>query len=156
MTTTSLRIDYGKVAPGAVSGMYATNTYFDDCSINQSLRRLVELRVSQVNGCTYCIWLHARQAHDLGESEARIAAVADWRSTDCFDDAERAALNWIEAVTQITEGTPADALFDALRKYFDDRQIVELTAIAANMNALNRMAISFRLEPSAHELAASD
>lgn len=148
---TSPRIDHGKVAPGAIGSMYATNVYLDDCSIGQALRRFVELRVSRINGCTYCIWLHARQARDLGESEARISAVARWRSADCFDDTERAALEWIEAVTRITDGTPPDAMFDALREHFDDRRIVDLTAVAANMNALNRIGISFRHEPPGNE-----
>ena len=105
---------------------FATNTYLDDCSIGQVLRRLVELRVSQMNGCTYCIWPHGRQLSDPGEAETRIAA--------------------LEAVTEIATKAPSDSLYEALRGHFEDRQIVELTAIVANMNALNRMAISFQHE----------
>jgi AhpD family alkylhydroperoxidase len=140
------RIEYAKVSPGAVKGMYSANAYFDDCTIPQALRRLIELRVSQINGCTYCIWLHSRQARGLGEPDLRIAALAHWRSASCFSDIERAALNWAELVTQISLGVPSDDTFAALRHCFDERQIVDLTAIIANMNALNRMAISFRLE----------
>ena len=143
---TPLRIDYRKVAPGAVKGMYAANAYFDGCSIPQSLRRLVELRVSQINGCTYCIWLHTRQARALGEGEHRIAAIADWRSANCFSGPERAALHWAELVTQISAGAPSDDAFADVRRCFDERQIVDLTAIVSNMNALNRMAVSLRLE----------
>ncbi|MFT5486779.1 MAG: AhpD family alkylhydroperoxidase [Paracoccaceae bacterium] len=143
----TLRLDYGKVSPGAAEGMYGTNAYLDDAPIDQVLRRLVELRVSQINGCHYCIWLHARQARDLGETEARIQAVADWRGAGCFDEAESAAFAWTESVTRISGGVPPDDQFAALGAYFDDRQIVDLTAVIANMNALNRVAISFRLEP---------
>lgn len=143
----TLRLDYGKASPGAVAGMYATNTYPDDAPIDQVLRRLVELRVSQINGCRYCIWLHSRQARDLGESVERIQAVADWRAAGCFDAAERAALAWTESVTSIADGVPSDDQFAALGRHFDDRQVVDLTAVIANMNALNRVAISFRLEP---------
>lgn len=143
----TLRLDYGKVSPGAVEGMYGTNAYLDDAPIDQVLRRLVELRVSQINGCNYCIWLHARQARDLGEAETRVAAVADWRNAGCFTDAERAAFAWTESVTRIEDGVPSDAEFEALGQHFDDRQVVDLTAVVANMNALNRVAISFRLEP---------
>lgn len=145
----TLRLDYGKVSPGAVKGMYGTNTYLDDAPVDQVLRRLVELRVSQINGCRYCIWLHARQARDLGETDARIEAVADWRDAGCFTDTERAAFAWTESVTRIADGVPPDDEFESLGKYFDDRQIVDLTAVVANMNALNRVAISFRLEPPA-------
>ena len=62
---TPIRIAYAKVAPGAAQAMYAANSYFDGCSIPQLLRRLVELRVSQINGCSYCIWLHSRQIKEL-------------------------------------------------------------------------------------------
>lgn len=143
----TLRLDYGEVSPGAVKGMYGTNAYLDEAPVDQVLRRLVELRVSQINGCRYCIWLHARQASDLGETDARIRAVADWRGSGRFTDAECAAFAWTESVTRIADGVPSDDEFEALGKYFDDRQIVDLTAVIANMNALNRVAISFRLEP---------
>jgi alkylhydroperoxidase family enzyme len=100
----------------------------------------------RVNGCSYCIWQHSRQLKELGETEARLAAVEHWRAASCFSDAERAALDWAELVTGIADGAPSDASFAALRRHFDDRQIVDLTAIVANMNSLNRMAISFQLE----------
>lgn len=145
----TLRLDYGKVSPGAVEGMYGTSAYLDDAPIDQVLRRLVELRVSQINGCHYCIWLHTRQARDLGETDTRIAAVADWRNAGCFDEAECAAFAWTESVTRISDGVPPDDQFAALGTHFDDRQVVDLTAVIANMNALNRVAIGFRLEPPA-------
>lgn len=143
----TLRVDYGKAAPDAANAMYATNTYLDDSPIDQGLRRMIELRVSQINGCNYCIWLHARQARELGEPEDRIAGVADWRTADCYSDAERAVFAWTESVTRITNGTPPADQFAALQEHFDDREIVDLTATAANMNALNRLGISFCLEP---------
>lgn len=146
---TPLRIAYAKVAPGAVQGMYAANSYFDGASVSQVLRRQVELRVSQINGCSYCIWLHSRQLRELGDSDERIAGLNQWPSAACFNDAEKAALSWAELVTRIADAAPSDDAFADLRKHFDDRQIVDLTAIAANMNALNRMAISFRLEAPA-------
>ncbi len=65
---TPIRIAYAKVAPGAAQAMYPANSYFDGCSITQLLRRLVELGVSQINGCSYCIWLHSRQIKELGET----------------------------------------------------------------------------------------
>lgn len=143
----SLRIDYAKTAPDAVKGMYATNAYLDGGAIDQGLRRFVELLVSHINGCRYCIWLHSRQARELNEPEERIAAVENWRNADCFSPAERAALDWTEAVTRISEGVPSDALYGALRDHFDEPQIVDLTVAVASMNALNRVGISMRLEP---------
>ena len=69
---TPIRMAYAKVAPGAAQAMYAANSYFDGCSISQLLRRLVELRVSQINGCSYCIFLHSRQIKELGETGERL------------------------------------------------------------------------------------
>jgi AhpD family alkylhydroperoxidase len=143
----TLRVDYGNIAPDAAKAMYATNGYLDDSSIDQGLRRLIELLVSHINGCNYCIWLHSRQARDLGEHEERIASVEGWRAADCYSAGEQAAFDWAESVTRIAGGTPPDDQFEALRAHFEDRQIVDLTATAANMNALNRLGISFCLEP---------
>ncbi len=143
----TLRIDYGKIAPDAAKAMYATNAYLDDSLLDQGLRRMIELRVSQINGCNYCIWLHARQAGDLGESENRIAGVSNWQDANCFSDAERAEFAWTESVTRISDGTPPSDQFVALQAHFGDREIVDMTATAANMNALNRLGISFCLEP---------
>jgi uncharacterized peroxidase-related enzyme len=141
-----MRLDYGKAAPKALKAMLATNGHLDNSSLPQILRRLVELRVSQINNCTYCIWLHAKQARDLGESEERITAVDNWRSADVYDAGEQAAFAWAEAVTKITEGTPSDELYDALGHHFTDEQIVDLTATISSMNAMNRLAISFKHE----------
>jgi alkylhydroperoxidase family enzyme len=81
-----------------------------------------------------------------GRDGERLTAIEHWRAALCLSDAERAALEWAEFVTRIADGAPPDAAFAALRHHFDDRQIVDLTAIIANMNSLNRMAISFQLE----------
>ena len=84
---TPIRIAYAKVAPGAAQAMYAANSYFDGCSIPQLLRRLVELRVSQINGCSYCIWLHSRQIKEL----ARRARPSNIGAPHCLSDAESCA-----------------------------------------------------------------
>jgi AhpD family alkylhydroperoxidase len=140
------RLDYGAAAPKALAAMLRTNAYLDKASLPQILRRLVELRVSQINKCSYCIWLHAKQADDLGESKERIAAIEHWQNASCFDAAERAAFAWTEAVTRIAEDTPSDALYKALFDHFTDEQVVDLTAAISSMNAMNRLAISFRHE----------
>ncbi|MGB0630791.1 MAG: carboxymuconolactone decarboxylase family protein [Alphaproteobacteria bacterium] len=143
----TMRIDYGAVAPDTVKALYATNRYLDVGHIDPALRRYVELRVSQINGCNYCIWLHGKQARELGEPEDRIAGIAEWRNSDCYSPAERAALAWTESVTNITGGTPPESEFADLKAHFSDIEIVDLTVTAANMSALNRVGISFCLEP---------
>lgn len=143
----TLRIDCGASAPETVKAAYAVNNYLDGGHVDPALRRYLKLRVSQINGCRYCIWLHAKQARELGEPAERVGAIAGWRDADCFSSAERAALAWAESVIGITNGTPPDEEFAALRDHFSELEIVDLTVAVANMNALNRIAISFCLEP---------
>ena len=142
-----MRIDYGAASPDTVNALYASNNYLDGGHIDQVLRRYVELRVSQINGCNYCIWLHSKQARDLGEPEERIDGIGNWREAVCYSAAERAALAWTKSVTEITSGPPPDDLFDDLRAHFSEIEIVDLTVAVVNMNALNRVGISFGLEP---------
>ena len=114
---TPIRMAYAKVAPGAAQAMYAANSYFDGCSISQLLRRLVELRVSQINGCSYCIFLHSRQIKEPDETGERLAAIEHWRAALCLNDAERAALEWAEFVTRIADGAPAFAALTIARSW---------------------------------------
>ncbi len=142
-----MRLDYANIAPEALKAMLTTNSYLDSSSIDQKTRRLAEILLSQINGCKYCVWVHKNQARDLGLGDDKLKELRAWRSSDCFNEPERAALGWAEAATNIQSDVPTDAQFENLKKFFDERQIVDLTAAIANMNALNRLAISFRHEP---------
>ncbi|MEM7222666.1 MAG: carboxymuconolactone decarboxylase family protein [Pseudomonadota bacterium] len=116
-------------------------------SIDRKLQALVELRVSQMNGCVYCVDLHATQARAEGESEQRLDCLAAWRECSFFDARERAALDWAEAVTRLSETNAPDDLYDALAPHFSEQQIVDLTFVISLMNAWNRLAVSFRHLP---------
>lgn len=143
-----LRMDYWKTAPEAVAAMREVNAYLDTASCDQKLRFLLEVRVSQINGCTYCIARHKQQALSLGEDPQRLAALAHWRTSGQFTQRERAALRWAEEVTRIVESRASDEAYQALRNHFDDREIVDLTLVATSMNAWNRLAIAFGREAS--------
>jgi AhpD family alkylhydroperoxidase len=104
---------------------------------------LVFLRVSQINGCAYCVDLHAHDLLKQGEDFQRINSLTTWHETSFYSARERAALAWAEAVTRLNDGVP-DHLFVALREHFTDREIADLGFAVAAMNAWNRMAISFR------------
>lgn len=146
----TLRIEYWETAPDAVRALTGLNDYSDSCSIDPVLRRLLEVRTSQINGCSYCIQVHRRQAKQLGESAERLDALETWRAATLFSDRERAALAWTESVTLITHKNAPDHDYDPLRAFFSDGEIVDLTFIILAMNAWNRLAIAFRHEaPSA-------
>jgi AhpD family alkylhydroperoxidase len=112
---------------------------------------LLKLRESQINGCAYCIDMHSIDARAAGETEQRLYALDAWRETPFFDDRERAALAWIEAVTLVSRGHVPDAVYDEARKHFSEKEIVDLTYLASTINAWNRIAVSMRAVPGRYK-----
>jgi AhpD family alkylhydroperoxidase len=113
------RIDYRKTNPEAFQGLAALGAATP--SIPKKLKALIELRVSQINRCAYCLWLHAREARAAGEKQERLDCLAAFEESGLFDEKECAALAWAEAVTRISETNAPQHLFDELRKHFSDR-----------------------------------
>src|SRR6476646_8575347 len=97
------RIDYVRVAPDGIKALSATGPYIASSGLNPRVRALVELRVSQINGCAYCVDLHSREARKAEEVQQRLDCLPVWRETTFFDDRERAALAWAESVTLISQ-----------------------------------------------------
>ncbi len=139
------RLDYIELNPKAIGNLASTGRHAG--SIDDRLRALVEFRVSQINGCVYCVDIHATQARAAGETEQRLDCLAAWRECRFFHDSERAALAWAEAVTLVADTNAPDALYDDLKRYYTGQQIVDLTLIVSLMNAWNRLAVSFRHLP---------
>lgn len=139
------RLNYLEINSKATNGLLAINKHI--ASIDKKLRAMVELRVSQINGCVYCVDLHATQARAEGETQQRLDCLAVWRECPFFDESERAALAWAEAVTLLPETNAPDKLYDNLKEHFSEQQIVDLTFIISLMNAWNRMAVGFRHLP---------
>lgn len=117
-------------------------------SIDPKLRALVELRVSQINGCAYCVDMHSTQARSHGESQQRLDCLPVWWECDFFDPAEQAAFRWAEALTDISRTHAPDDIYTSLAEHFSEQQIVDLTWIVATMNAWNRIAIAHRTHPA--------
>lgn len=141
------RADYLEINSKTTSGLAAANKHIT--SIDGKLRAMVELRVSQINGCVYCVDLHSTQARAEGETQQRLDCLAVWRECPFFDESERAALAWAEAVTLLADTNAPDDLYDSLKEHFSDQQIVDLTLIISLMNAWNRLAVGFRQLPDA-------
>ncbi len=118
-------------------------------AIDARLRALVELRVSQINGCAYCLDMHTQHAREAGESQQRLDCLAAWDETPFFSDAERAALAWAESVTDIGRTRAPDTVYNALKAHYSEREIVDLTMIVAIMNMWNRVAVASRNQPIA-------
>jgi len=155
MTTESAepRIDYRKVAPQAVQALWTVERYARGCTLEPTLLELVKLRASMINGCAYCVDMHSKDARALGESEQRLYALSVWREAPFFTPAERAALAWTEAVTEVSTGHASDEVYRLAREHFDERQLVDLTMVIIAINSWNRLAIAFRAIAGTYEPA---
>jgi AhpD family alkylhydroperoxidase len=144
----SPRLSYWTIAPEAVRRMMAINSYLAGSAIEPTLRHLILLRVSQINGCAYCVDLHASEARRDGETLQRINCLAVWAETPFFTERERSALAWAEALTNITQSRAPDDVYARVNQHFQDKQLVDLTLMIGSMNAWNRIAIGFRRPPA--------
>lgn len=135
------RDDYLRLNPHAIQSLFDVKKHIR--AIDSRLRALVEIRVSQINGCGYCVITHTKEAREAGETQQRLDALPVWAETRFFSDAERAALVWTETVTRIGENGAPQSLYDDLTKHFSPEEIANLTMTIALMNAWNRLAISF-------------
>ena len=143
----SSRVDYTKVAPGALRAMYGLEKYLAGSTIEEPLRELVKMRASQMNGCAYCIDMHSKDARAAGDTEMRLYALNAWRETPFFTPRERAALAWTEALTLISQSHAPDELYQETRKEFSENELVDLTYAIATINSWNRLAIATRAVP---------
>lgn len=141
------RINFSTASPGAVNACNA-RPYFEHCAIEPRLRYLVELRVSQINGCVYCIDMHSEEARLAGEKQQRLDCLPAWREAPFFSERERAALGWAESVTHVAQTGVPDEVYEATQPHFSEKELVDLTFIVASMNLWNRVAISFRTRPA--------
>jgi AhpD family alkylhydroperoxidase len=145
------RIDYTKYAQDAQKSLYGLEKYLATCGLDKKLMHLLKMRASQINGCAFCMDMHSKDARALGETEQRLYELNAWRETPFYTDKERAALEWIEAVTLVSETHVPDHVFDRVKKQFSDKEIVDLTLLAAVINSWNRLAISLRVVPGTYE-----
>jgi len=139
MNTVAPRVAYTRLAADAFKGLLAVSTTVHASSLDHELQELVYLRVSQINGCAYCLDMHSTALRKAGIEPRKLDTVAAWRESRFFDARERAALGWAEALTRLPDGAPSDAAFDALRPHFDDKGISDLSMAVAVINAWNRL-----------------
>jgi AhpD family alkylhydroperoxidase len=145
------RIDYRGYSPDALQAMFGLEKHLAACGLDHKLIHLLKLRASQINGCAYCIDMHSIDARAAGETEQRLYALDAWRETPFFDERERSALAWIEAVTLVSESHVPDSVFEETRKHFSEQEVVDLTYLASTINAWNRLAIALRAVPGRYK-----
>jgi len=138
------RLDYAAAAPDAVRAIAGVQAYVNHCGLDHGLLELIKLRCSQINGCAFCVDMHARDAKTAGETDKRLNAVAVWRESPLFTRTERAALAWAEAVTLVSVDHVPDEVHAWVSKYFSGKALVDLTMAVVAINCWNRLAITFR------------
>jgi AhpD family alkylhydroperoxidase len=149
------RLDPWKVSPEAYKAMAGLQAYVNQSGLEKSLLELLNIRASQINGCAYCVVMHTTGARKLGESDDRMHLLNAWREAPGFTARERAALEWIEAVSKITEGHVPDEAYEEARRQFSEKELVDLTAQGVAINSWNRIAIAFRMIPKVTTVAAA-
>jgi AhpD family alkylhydroperoxidase len=138
------RIDLKKLSPGAMNTMLGLEKYLHSCGLPENLLHLMKFRVSQINGCAYCIDMHSKDLRAAGETEQRLYLLDAWREAPFYSDRERAALAWAEAVTRVTEGHVPDEVYEQARRQFTEEELVNLTLAVVTINGWNRFSIAFR------------
>lgn len=147
------RLNYMEQSPELTKKFLAFSQQLSNCAIEQSIIDLVVLRASQINGCTFCIDMHVKEAKIHGERELRVHHVAGWRDSTLFIPRERAALAWTEVLTKLPDGGVPDELYDRVRTQFSEKELSDLTFVVMSINGWNRANVAFRPVPGAHDKA---
>ena len=145
------RIHYTKVAPLAYHAMLGLEKYLHECGLEENLLHLLKLRVSQINGCAYCLDMHWKDLRAIGESEQRLYSLDAWRECPYYSGRERAALTWAESVTLVSQTHVPDEVYEQAKQHFSEKELADLTVAVATINAWNRLAISARTTPGTYQ-----
>ncbi len=138
------RLKYSELSPAPYKGMVTALMALEKGSLDKATIELMFMRVSQINGCAYCLDMHGKALRESGVDNAKLDQLAGWRVSHAFSDRERAALEWADSVTLIAATGAPDSAFEALQTHFSDAEIADLTFAISIMNAFNRLAISMR------------
>jgi AhpD family alkylhydroperoxidase len=141
---TQRRLNPSAVAPDGYSTLRAVENYLQTCGLDHKLIALVKTRVSQINGCAYCLHMHTEEARKLGESDMRLHLLDAWRESNLYSERERAALAWAESLTNIAVTHAPDDVYDEVRRQFSEKELADLSIVIAMINAWNRLAIGLR------------
>ena len=155
------RLNYFQASAEAMNTLVNTEKYIGHChknkkNLNKQIIELVKIRVSQINGCAYCIDMHSKDARAHKETEQRIYSLSAWRETDFYSEQECAALAWAEANTLIHAKGITDELYETVSSCFNSEQLVDLTLVITTINSWNRIALSFKPKPGSYNVGDFD
>ena len=140
------RINYSKADPKALQLLLAVEAHIGTSSLEPKLLHLVKMRASQINGCAFCLDMHSKDARADGETEQRLYSLDAWEEAPYYSERERAALEWTEAITLLSNGHVPDSIYERVRPHFNEAEIAALTLAIAMINSWNRLNVALRTE----------
>ncbi|MEH6680275.1 MAG: carboxymuconolactone decarboxylase family protein [Sediminicola sp.] len=143
------RINVFEIAPKAIGTLYGISNYLKRATIERQLLELVDFRVSQINGCAYCLDMHSKELRNMGETEQRIYGLSAWRDAPYYSEREKAALEWAEAVTR---AKVKDEIYELAKTEFSDGELVDLTLAITAINTWNRINLAFPQTPGTYKV----
>jgi len=146
------RINAFEKGQNAFKALYGLGAYLKKSVIEQQLLELIYFRVSQINGCAYCLDMHSKDLRAKGETEQRLYMLDAWRDGTVYTARERAALAWAEAVTKITNGDVSDEAYNGVMQQFSEEEVVDLTLAITAINTYNRFNIAFRTPAGSYKV----
>ncbi|MCE6989638.1 carboxymuconolactone decarboxylase family protein [Dyadobacter sp. CY323] len=153
------RINFFEKGQGAMKALYGLGGYLAKSKIEKNLLHLIFFRVSQINGCAYCLDMHSKDLRAQGETEQRLYMIGAWREASVYTDRERAAFAWAESVTKLTDQNVSDEVYDFVTSQFSEEEMIDLTMGVLAINCYNRINVAFRTPagsyvPGQHAVAA--
>ncbi|MGH9683555.1 MAG: carboxymuconolactone decarboxylase family protein [Candidatus Acidiferrales bacterium] len=145
------RIDLSKAPPAILKAMRGLEAAVYASGLEPALVDLVKLRASQINGCAYCMDMHAKDLRARGEKQERLDVLSAWREAPFYSDRERAALAWTEVVTLIAQNHVTDDFYNEARRHFSDDELANLTLAIVAINGWNRFGVAFRFVPGTYQ-----
>ena len=149
------RLNPYTVAPDGIAALLGVEKYIHGSGLDPRLLALVRTRVSQINGCAYCLHMHTEEARKAGESDMRLHLLDAWQESHLYSDRERAALAWTESLTNISTSRAPDEVYEQARKQFSEKELANLSIAIAMINAWNRLATGSRFAHPADRAKAA-
>jgi AhpD family alkylhydroperoxidase len=144
------RIDLMHVNPGVIQAMLGLERQIRQAGFDHTLLNLIRMRASQINGCAYCLDMHSKDARASGETEQRLYGLNAWRETPYYSARERAALEWTEALTLVSETYVPDEVYERVRQQFTEDELVNLSLAVVAINGWNRLNVAARTVPGSY------
>ena len=141
------RIDLMHVTPGVLQAMLGLERQVQKAGLDTTLLDLVRMRASQINGCAYCLDMHSKDARANGETEQRLYGLTAWRDTPYYSASERAALEWTEVLTLVSQTHVPDEVYERVREQFSEDELLHLTLVIVSINGWNRLNAAARTVP---------